>query len=105
MPDRYSLIDPTEPERRFRLNLYLVDIRCEECYNLQKIKKALFANYLTYLPVWDKLEKPQQGAHLGSPREVVTRMRKYFVNEGWIVLSRGTATVLDEKKLCEIAEG
>lgn len=43
------------------------------------------------------------GNHLGNPREVVTRMLKYFVNEGLISLSRGTIKIIDknglEKKL------
>lgn len=43
------------------------------------------------------------GNHLGSPREVVTRMLKYFVNEGIVSLSRGTIEIIDEKKLSKIA--
>ena len=37
--------------------------------------------------------------HLGTAREVVTRMLKYFQNEGIVVLNRGTIDILDEKKL------
>lgn len=44
------------------------------------------------------------GNHLGSPREVVTRMLRYFVNEGLISLSRGTIEVLDRAGLERIAE-
>lgn len=44
------------------------------------------------------------GNHLGSPREVVTRMLRYFVAEGLVSLSRGTVTVLDEDGLTKIAE-
>jgi len=39
------------------------------------------------------------GYHLGSPREVVTRMLKYLVNEGLISLSRGTIAIIDENGL------
>lgn len=39
------------------------------------------------------------GNHLGSPREVVTRMLKYFVNEGLISLSRGIIIITDKKGL------
>lgn len=39
------------------------------------------------------------GNHLGSPREVVTRMLKYFVNEGFISLSRGTIEITDKNGL------
>ena len=42
------------------------------------------------------------GRHLGSPREVVTRMLKYFVNEGLISLSRGTIEIIDKKGLEKI---
>ncbi len=37
--------------------------------------------------------------HLGTAREVVTRMLKYFQNEGIVSLNRGTIDILDEKKL------
>lgn len=37
--------------------------------------------------------------HLGSHREVITRMLRYFQNEGIVKLSRGTITILDIKKL------
>ncbi len=37
------------------------------------------------------------GKHLGNPREVVTRMLKYFSAEGYVNLSRGTV------ELCDIA--
>lgn len=44
------------------------------------------------------------GNHLGSPREVVTRMLRYFQNEGMIQLSRGMVQIIDEKKLRKLAE-
>ncbi len=37
--------------------------------------------------------------HLGSAREVVTRLLKYFQDEGAVSLSRGGVTILDETKL------
>ncbi len=37
--------------------------------------------------------------HLGSAREVVTRMLKYFQNEGLVQLNRGTVELLDKKRL------
>lgn len=42
------------------------------------------------------------GNHLGSPREVVTRMLKYFVDEGIISLSRGTIEILNKNELEKI---
>ena len=44
------------------------------------------------------------GNHLGSPREVVTRMLKYFVNEGLISLSRGTIKIIDRGGLEKITD-
>ncbi len=44
------------------------------------------------------------GNHLGNPREVVTRMLKYFVNEGLVSLSRGTIEILDMDRLEKIIE-
>lgn len=44
------------------------------------------------------------GNHLGSPREVVTRMLKYFADEGLVSLSRGTVTLSDPERLRELAE-
>ena len=40
---------------------------------------------------------------LGSAREVVTRMLKYFQQEGLVKLSRGTISILDSCKLKELA--
>lgn len=37
--------------------------------------------------------------HLGSHREVITRMLRYFQSEGMVRLSRGTIVLLDQKKL------
>ena len=39
------------------------------------------------------------GNHLGNPREVVTRMLRYFQTEGMVKLSRGTVEITDEEKL------
>jgi CRP/FNR family transcriptional regulator len=37
--------------------------------------------------------------HLGTAREVVTRMLKYFQQEGIVVLTRGTIKIIDQVKL------
>ncbi len=44
------------------------------------------------------------GNHLGNPREVVTRMLKYFQNEGMVRLSRGTVEIVDEERLRDLTE-
>lgn len=43
------------------------------------------------------------GNHLGSPREVVTRMLKYFAGEGLVSLSRGAVTLSDPVRLAALA--
>ena len=43
------------------------------------------------------------GNHLGSPREVVTRMLKYFAGEGLVSLSRGTVTLSDPARIAALA--
>ncbi len=42
--------------------------------------------------------------HLGTAREVVTRMLRYFQNEGMVKLTRGAVEVVGEKKLRALAE-
>lgn len=37
--------------------------------------------------------------HMGTAREVVTRMLRYFQSEGMVKLTRGTVDIIDEKKL------
>lgn len=43
-------------------------------------------------------------AHLGSAREVVTRMLKYFQNEGMVKLQRGSIEITDFAQLSKIEE-
>lgn len=43
--------------------------------------------------------------HLGTAREVVTRMLKYFQNEGIVRLNRGTIEILDSGKLEHLSQG
>ena len=42
--------------------------------------------------------------HLGSHREVITRMLKYFQNEGMVKLSRGCIQITDTSKLEALSE-
>ena len=41
--------------------------------------------------------------HLGSHREVITRMLRYFQNEGMVRLSRGVIEITDADKLEEVS--
>ena len=51
-----------------------------------------------------KLTHERIAAHLGTAREVVTRMLRYFQSEGMVRLSRGEITITDEKGLRKLAE-
>jgi len=42
--------------------------------------------------------------HMGTAREVVTRMLRYFQSEGMVRLTRGTVELSDSKKLRKLAE-
>ncbi len=44
------------------------------------------------------------GNYMGNPREVVTRMLRYFQGEGLVRLSRGTVEIVDEIALRGLAE-
>ncbi|SEV84128.1 Crp/Fnr family transcriptional regulator [[Clostridium] fimetarium] len=46
-----------------------------------------------------KITHEQIANHLGSAREVVTRMMKYFSEEGFIVLKRGSVKIIDKQGL------
>lgn len=64
-----------------RLAAFLLDEASIEWTNSLKITHEVIAN------------------HLGSHREVITRMLRYFQSEGMVKLSRGMVTILDEAKL------
>ena len=51
-----------------------------------------------------KITHEKIAAHLGTAREVVTRMLKYFQTEGLVRLSRGTVEVIDPEGLRGLAE-
>lgn len=46
-----------------------------------------------------KMTHEMIGNHLGNPREVVTRMLRYFQSEGMVKLSRGTIEITDPERL------
>ncbi len=51
-----------------------------------------------------KITHEEIGNHMGNPREVVTRMLKYFQDEGAIILSRGNIQIIDKNKLTKIID-
>ena len=52
-----------------------------------------------------RMTHDQMAKYMGSAREVVSRMLKYFAQEGWVRLYRGGVQVLDKPKLQQLARG
>ena len=52
-----------------------------------------------------RMTHDQMARYMGSAREVVSRMLKYFAQEGWVRLYRGGVQVLDKQKLQALARG
>lgn len=46
-----------------------------------------------------KITHERIASHLGTAREVVTRMLRYFQSEGMVKLTRGAVEIMDQKKL------
>lgn len=51
-----------------------------------------------------KITHESIGNHMGNPREVVTRMLRYFQSEGMVKLSRGMVEIVDARALQALAE-
>ena len=52
-----------------------------------------------------RLTQDQMAKYMGSAREVVSRLLKYFAGEGIVKLYRGGVEVLDKERLNRIARG
>ena len=51
-----------------------------------------------------KITHEMIASHLGTHREVITRMLRYFQNEGIVKLSRGTISILNSRKLIDFRD-
>ena len=51
-----------------------------------------------------KMTHEQVASHLGTAREVVTRMLKYFQTEGMVKLTRGSIQIVDEVRLSDLID-
>lgn len=67
-----------------RLAAFLLEESTLECNNTLKLTHEIIAN------------------HLGTAREVVTRMLRYFQSEGMVKLARGTVEITNAGKLRQI---
>jgi len=72
------------------LDLLIADHRTAEARDYVEQMKALEHEYIAN--------------HLGSHREVITRMLRYFQNEGMVKLSRGVVEIADADKLEELSD-
>ena len=52
-----------------------------------------------------KITHEKIAAHLGTAREVVTRMLRYFQSDGMVKLTRGTVELVDKKALQRLSDG
>ncbi len=50
-----------------------------------------------------KITHEKIAAHMGTAREVVTRMLRYFQNEGMVRLTRGSIEIIEKEKLEKIS--
>ena len=50
-----------------------------------------------------KLTHEKIANHMGTAREVITRMLRYFQSEGMVTMTRGTITITNEKALAKLA--
>ena len=51
-----------------------------------------------------KITHEKIATHMGTAREVVTRMLRYFQSEGMVNLTRGAVEIVDEKRLRKLQE-
>ena len=51
-----------------------------------------------------KITHEKIASHLGTAREVVTRMLRYFQSEGMVQLTRGAIELIDEERLTQLCE-
>ncbi len=51
-----------------------------------------------------KITHEKIAGHLGTAREVVTRMLRYFQGESMVTLTRGAVEITDEEKLSRLAD-
>ena len=52
-----------------------------------------------------KITHEKIAAHMGTAREVVTRMLRYFQSDGMVKLTRGTVELVDKKALMRLSDG
>jgi CRP/FNR family transcriptional regulator len=75
--------------------------------------KSIDKRLATFLLEETRLEETDQlkithekiANHMGTAREVITRMLRYFQSEGMVKLTRGTIEITDVAKLEKLSDG
>lgn len=89
---------------RFTELMWLVEQIMWKSFDKRLAKFLLDEYYLEGEPETLKITHEIIAGHLGTAREVVTRMLKYFQTEGMVKLTRGSIAIIDEVRLADLAE-
>ena len=89
---------------RFTELMWLVEQIMWKSFDKRLAKFLLEEYYLEGEPETLKITHEIIAGHLGTAREVVTRMLKYFQTEGMVKLTRGSIAIIDEVRLGDLAE-
>ncbi len=89
---------------RFTELMWLVEQIMWKSFDKRLARFLLEEYYLEGEPEALKITHEIIAAHLGTAREVVTRMLKYFQTEGMVKLTRGAIQIVDEVRLSDLAE-
>ena len=89
---------------RFTELMWLVEQIMWKSFDKRLAKFLLDEYYIEGEPETLKITHEIIAGHLGTAREVVTRMLKYFQTEGMVKLTRGAIQIIDEVRLGNLAE-
>ncbi len=83
--------------------MWLVDQILNKRLN-ERLAALLYEEYSLSGKTEIDIRQEKLANHLGSAREVVTRVMKYLQEDGYIKAGRGTVTILSPEKLRKLAE-
>jgi len=89
---------------RFTELMWLVEQIMWKSFDKRLARFLLEEYYLEGEPESLKITHEIIAGHLGTAREVVTRMLKYFQTEGMVRLTRGAVAIVDEVRLSDLAD-
>ena len=89
---------------RFTELMWLVEQIMWKSFDKRLAKFLLDEYYIEGEPEQLRITHEIIAGHMGTAREVVTRMLKYFQTEGMVRLTRGAIEIVDEVRLSDLAE-